>query len=375
MKVWFGTDTGDRTDRNLAILRERAELDRWKKHQVALSPEEADILLFFRVGPIYQQALMRNALFRDCFPRAYVYDEMDCPLAMLPGLYPSVLRRNYDPRRFRSFPFWRQYNPWIEAFAGRYREREIEVSFVGSATSPVRKRLFSHAKLAATPGLYLENTSGQNDWLASDAQKKEFFLRYAEIMARSRFVLCPAGAGPGTFRLFETMQMGRAPILIADDYVLPDGPRWEGFLLQLRESDLDTLPDLVRARRSEAEELGRLAQIAWEEHFSRENYFHYLCETLEDLHRCRTKLKELSKLNDRVAVEFWSRVGCRKAHGVTRRMLRAAALHVLTALDKRPLLAVEPPKGGRVRSGGLAALKDSSDGLDAREITDERGGG
>ncbi|MDD4932603.1 MAG: exostosin family protein [Methylacidiphilaceae bacterium] len=285
---------------------------------------------------------------------------MDGPLVLLPGLYPSARRKNQNATRIRGFPFWRRYNPWIEVLAKRHLNPDIEYSFVGSATSPTRKRLFSHRQLSVAPGLYLENTSGQNDWLSPDEEKKRsFFLRYAEIMARSRFVLCPAGAGPATFRLFETMQMGRVPILISDDYVFPKGPPWKDFLLQVRESELDMLPDLVRSERAEADDRGRLARRSWEEFFSEETFFHYLCETLEELHRFRTQAADLYRLDGRIVGEFWSRAAYRETCSAARSLLRNGALRVLTALAKRPLLAVEPPRGSRVSGGASPVLKES----------------
>jgi hypothetical protein len=47
--------------------------------------------------------------------------------------------------------------------------------------------------------------------------RKEFTTKYAEAIQDSQFVLCLAGNGPATYRYFETMEMGRVPVVLSDE--------------------------------------------------------------------------------------------------------------------------------------------------------------
>jgi len=64
-----------------------------------------------------------------------------------------------------------------------------------------------------------------------------FTKEYAKAILNSQFVLCPAGWGPATYRLFETMEMGRVPVTLSDEWVPPPGPRWDEFSIALAMSN------------------------------------------------------------------------------------------------------------------------------------------
>jgi hypothetical protein len=75
---------------------------------------------------------------------------------------------------------------------------------------------------------------------------------YNRLLSDSRFILCPAGAGPNTLRLWEALAVGAVPVLLGPPPQLPSGgnlPRidWESILV--RESG-DNLADLPRRLRS-----------------------------------------------------------------------------------------------------------------------------
>ena len=79
-------------------------------------------------------------------------------------------------------------------------------------------------------------------------------------------------------RLFETMQAGRAPVILADDWVEPDGPAWERFSVRVREEDYESIPARLEALEPEAAAMGRLARRQWEEWFSPPVIFHRMTE-------------------------------------------------------------------------------------------------
>jgi len=52
---------------------------------------------------------------------------------------------------------------------------------------------------------------------AREKELQSYKQNYARLIANSKFVLCPQGVGPSSLRLFETLLMGRAPVIISDE--------------------------------------------------------------------------------------------------------------------------------------------------------------
>ncbi|MBA2269339.1 MAG: exostosin family protein [Chthoniobacterales bacterium] len=65
------------------------------------------------------------------------------------------------------------------------------------------------------------------------AERRDYHRRYADITKASKFVLCPRGLSVSSIRLFETMKMGRVPVILSDGWVEPPGPAWANSLSAL----------------------------------------------------------------------------------------------------------------------------------------------
>jgi hypothetical protein len=80
---------------------------------------------------------------------------------------------------------------------------------------------------------------------------QEDTLRYNKVLSDSQFSLCPAGAGPNSLRLWESLAVGANAVILSDQLVLPDlaeisGGRfreWEEIVLFHPEADLASLPE------------------------------------------------------------------------------------------------------------------------------------
>jgi hypothetical protein len=131
-----------------------------------------------------------------------------------------------------------------------------------------------------------------------DETRSALERQYVDVATRSRFVLCPRGLGASSIRLFEMMRMGRAPVIISDEWTPPDGPDWEAFSVRVAEADVDELPDILRARADAADQMGERARRCWEDWFSEEVTFHRVTNWCLDLNTERAS---------RFAVP-WSRV-------------------------------------------------------------------
>lgn len=172
-----------------------------------------------------------------------VWDSGDFPAGLEPGFYCSLPRPLHEPRRHRSFCYPIVYNECVEPFDQRYAENLF--CFAGGITSGLRGRLVSWMKgteISDPVGLRVQNGPWQQMFDRSGlAVKKE----YADMIQRSRFVLCPRGNGVGSIRLFEVLKAGRVPVILSDDYVLPEGINWSSCAIRIREKDFTQIPAVL----------------------------------------------------------------------------------------------------------------------------------
>ena len=66
-----------------------------------------------------------------------------------------------------------------------------------------------------------------------------------------------------SIRLFESMLAGAAPVLIADDYLLPPNVDWDSFLLKIPESRINRIEEFLEPHLASAELFGKRAQEAY----------------------------------------------------------------------------------------------------------------
>lgn len=122
---------------------------------------------------------------------------------------------SYGPRQIES---WKPFD-----------ERPLLASFVGSRkTHKVRESMFDPA-LALRPDIVIEDV----DWWGSMGVdgghefRVERARRFGDVLANSKFALCPRGNGPSSKRRWEAGYMGAIPILI-DDLTTPFGVQVPG---------------------------------------------------------------------------------------------------------------------------------------------------
>ncbi len=269
----------------LQKLRACAERDAYGVHTLVSNPDDADVIVFAdeRGGGVVQQHLLRLPVLRRNRERAFGFCSVDHILPVIPGIYASIEDTTCDPRRHRSGHYLRSL--FREGFEPQDlpKSPRFLASFLGAAeTHSLRRKLIAQH----WPGDILVE--------ATDASKKRSFegirelsspkfphwyrgkavSRYLATIAESRFVLCPRGYGTSSVRLFEAMQLGRAPVIISDAWVPCEGLDWDSFSIRVPQSDIGSLESILRQRADDAAELGRRARQAWEAHFSEESSFH-----------------------------------------------------------------------------------------------------
>ncbi len=273
---------------DLEGMRESAWADRFGVHQVIEDPEKADLIIFIETdggAGHYFHRVKGHPLYRQFRQKCFLFAAGDKIVPFLPGVYASIERRWYWPAWTRS-----GFYPGIKE-SGDFRFHPDQTpsnlySFVGATnTHPVRQRIMQ----LDGPGAILIDTHAES--LAIERGEipsvppEEFVARYLRAIEDCMFVLCPRGGGTSTFRLFESMMLGRVPVIIADEWVPPVGPDWESFSVRVPEAEVDGMPALLESRAGESAEMGAAAREAWLDWFAVGASFHRTVEWCLDLAR------------------------------------------------------------------------------------------
>lgn len=276
----------------IAWLKESAALDPFKVHSLASSPDEADIVLFAETHPAHDIYLLRarfSPLFRKFRAKTFIYQDWYLALPLSAGVYTGYEKWPVNFPCASIHYLARRCENDAVAF-NESTERPYLFSFVGSSrTAEMRKRILElkHARA------FMRDTGEARAWNMTKAQKDVYEGDYAKVMAQSAFVLCPRGLGPGSYRLFEAMEMGRAPVIISDNWEFPRGPKWEEFSLTVKEQDIAKIPSILEAAEPRALEMGWAARRNWEEWCSQKVSFHRVAEACAAIQRMRTPWQDL----------------------------------------------------------------------------------
>jgi hypothetical protein len=278
-------------------LKENARLDRLKVHQLVDNPKEADIILFAEIdaGRLCEDVL-RHPYIRRYRDKCFMFSTDWRVIPFIPGIYTSLEKSWYLPRRSRpGFYLSCLINPLIKFEPGP--DRDLLYSFMGDVnTRPLRKVL---ADLDHPRSVFTDTSSESQAvmWKGTQEQRTVFWQRYVEVARRSKFILCPRGLAPSSIRLFETMCMGRVPVILADEWVRPDGPLWEAFSIQIPEKDARSVPQILEEKEAASYEMGLVARAEWEKYFSPDVVFHRVVEWCLEIRRARKLPEALDRLS------------------------------------------------------------------------------
>jgi hypothetical protein len=278
----------------LTALTESAHADLFRAHTLTDDPAAADLILFadlYGAGTHFE-AIRRHPLVKQYREKCFLFCSNAFVIPFLPGVYASVEKRWRSRRTCSGFHVGVLQNEFAE-FTPPTDDLPYLFSFIGStANAPVRRELRS----LSHPRSFFRDTSAEFERVLkhrmSAEEARDYHRQYVELTKASKFVLCPRGLGVATIRLFETMRMGRVPVILSDQWVEPSGPDWERFSIRIRERDFREIPRLLERREAEAVQMGKLARAEWEHWFSDEAAFHRVVEWCLQI-RARRRLPEV----------------------------------------------------------------------------------
>jgi hypothetical protein len=308
-------------------------------HQLVNDPFAADLMLL--CGSWSGEDTIRNftsdPIIRAHSGKCVAYTDDDAYLPLVPGVYCSPVK-SFSTRigRVLSYPYITRHvqkgNPFISP-TNKPATRNLLFSFQGASTAFVRKRLFKTQFNRAD--VLIENTATHRNWLPGP-DKENRQRAYVRNILRSHFVLCPRGGGSGSFRLFEVMRLGIAPVLLSDTYALPKGPDWNSFLIRIPESQIANLLSILEKHQPESIERGRKARIAWEQWFDTDKEFNQIIELCHQAHHASRNVESLIRASWKLMIvkHFAGRWIRRTVRAAILRILRLAGLRLPYSIRK-----------------------------------------
>lgn len=260
-----------------------ARQDRFGVHTLCDDPARADLILFLDGHQHYRdielRAIRRHPLVTQYREKSFVYSEMDQPWCAMPGLYVAMPKTAFQPQRQRACAYLNLPNSLVAPTPGPDPADALLFSFMGRGGNKTRKRILRQSH----PRARIADTSGTDFFGAPNGEIDRQKQLYAEVIARSKFVLCPRGAGPSSFRIFETMAAGRVPVILSDLWAPPAGPDWENCAVFVPEKDVNRLGAILEAHEERFPRMAVAARSEWEQWFAPDVLFHRMTEALKDI--------------------------------------------------------------------------------------------
>ncbi|HSH37775.1 MAG TPA: exostosin family protein [Chthoniobacterales bacterium] len=295
------TPPHDETREHLAPLRdfrESAANDRFGIHRVTDDPEAADVIIFvesYGAGWHFERA-RRHPFTRRFREKCFIFCSNPFVIPFLPGVYTGIDKRWSSRRTVAGF-YLDVPKSRFTTFTPPSDDLPYLYSFTGSVgTAPVRRELqtLQHPRgfFQDTAADFARALNGRMDV----SEQRDYQRRYAEMTKASKVVLCPRGLSSSSIRLFETMRMGRAPVILSDAWVEPPEPEWDTFSVRVREGEWRRIPKILEEREGDAVGMGERARAAWLEWFSREVAFHRVVQACLGIRERRVLPEKLERL-------------------------------------------------------------------------------
>lgn len=265
------------------------------EHALVDDPGRADIVLFWEPHQdsqvIWAPRLRAHPLVGEFPNKVFVVSVEDFPLGFLPGLYCSLSKRLFDPRRHRTWVYHRTPNRHVNSYQVSESQCSPQqlASFMGGRSHPIRVQLFEESAGLASHGLWVRETPwnryGRNPTAPEFEGER---LAYVEAILSAKFSLCPRGNGPSSYRIQESLALGRSPVIISDEWVPVQGPDWHSFAVFVKERHIGLLPRILRQYEPYWREMGQAAQHVYQTWFAQEHFAKRAVNQIVALYRNRT---------------------------------------------------------------------------------------
>lgn len=301
-----------------AELQSRSDFLDWPR------PDGADFLVLNETSEFkewrYIKQLINDPLIGRYPHKTLTIHTGDSGAGLLPGLYTCLNSKQFSPALHRAVPYPQLANPLVENSPPHFDDPKTYLaSWRGNGKSNLRLRSRMVRLFATNPRFCIEET---NSWFDHGQHEHQ---RYVELIQNSGFSLCPAGWAPTTFRIYDSMALGVCPVILADSWVPPAGPKWDEFCIFIRQKSISSLEYILKRHEHEASARGRRAYEAWSSFFAGPKVIAYFGESLISL------MRTLPESTPRKEIDRWNSYKMYRANGWTLSQRAVRRLRRVTA--------------------------------------------
>ncbi len=283
-----------------------AAKDTVRHHRAVSQPSDADAILLVDLhqhhGDPYLKIMARRQDLIGSGQPKFVYDQRDFPFFTFPGIYASATARMGRRLPVVGGP----YAVWVENAGMKVSSPDLLFSFQGARTHRCRDDLF----LIRHPRCLIQDTTSDDVYRWSEPTRFAVDVTrratYAATIARSKFVLCPRGHGPSSFRLYEVLRAGRVPVIISDDWLPPPEIDWPSLSVRVAERNVAQLPRLLEDLEEAWPSLVAAGAVACSRYLDESRLWNYYCSRLSQLARSGA-LRKRPAVIDLQRVRLWAR--------------------------------------------------------------------
>jgi hypothetical protein len=245
-------------------------------------PEAADHLVINETSLFkerrYIRRLMNDPLIGRFPHKTITLSTDDSATGLFPGLYVALSAKAFSKQLYRAVPYPKLVNPLVEKAAPPTgTAKKYLASWRGNTKSNARLRKGMIQVFGGNPRFCLETSDRWFDHNEDEHRK------YVELVQSSQFSLCPAGWASATYRIYDSMALGVCPVILADQWVRPEGPKYDEFCVFVRERSFGELEKILDRYADEAEDRGRRAYKAWHEFFAGDRMMDYYVDAFSSL--------------------------------------------------------------------------------------------
>ncbi|MEO6228727.1 MAG: exostosin family protein [Ferruginibacter sp.] len=219
--------------------------------------------------------LMADVIVSKYLHKVFTINCDDCATGLLRGLYTSLPTSRFNKLLHVSVPF--SYFP--NELVLQHNQNSVEPKYLATWRGNTKSNKL-RPKMISTLNSFKYKLENTDSWLNHDKDEKQ---QYVDLLLDGKFSLCPGGWAPVSFRIYESMALGRTPVIIADDFKEPAGPDWSKFAFFYPENKINELDKFLTTNASKYEDMGKAAYHAWKQYFSPDVLMDYYASSLLSL--------------------------------------------------------------------------------------------
>lgn len=158
-------------------------------------------------------------------------------------LFRTSLSKQNKPKNYFSMPAFCNDLKKEESFFFRKREKTPTIGFCGAITHPIRKQIIEEINKLGLPTNFIIR---ENFW-GGDIWGSKVRSEYINNTLNSDIIICLRGAGNFSYRFYETLCLGRIPLVVDTDLVFPfeDFINYDEKIIRINNDKLETLSNDV----------------------------------------------------------------------------------------------------------------------------------